>query len=290
MTRFARQFRKVARKLSHIELTAHRPDADRTDDAFSFLYDRDEGRRFLDFYGEEGLVTAFQAYGLTDAVRRRGYGPPRVSFQVADDRHVLFVDADHPMLERPARIIELALRRDHLVAHPRDGLPAVEPCYDVLTIDWLHLANPAATFTADRPRLPGQTCPGLGIGERVLEILYRAAARLDLHAIVTVGEYFHNAWLYAREMPFFDPWYAGQLDALGAALLEREGLSLAEASWAIHEGRVRVSGEPFRWRGELQIRSRTESLTAYLTHPAWAAHAERAARECPVELLPAPTT
>jgi len=278
MTRYARHFRKVARNLSHIELTRQPDDGDDLSDLASTLQSY-EGRtgptRFLDFYGVEGIRTALERYGIISALERRGYA--NFEFNVArfDEQHVLAIEAEHANLEESARILELAVRRDGLVATVPVGLPPIESRYDVLTIDWLHLSNPAAAFHPDRPRLPGQRSPGLGIGERVLELLYRVVHRLDLHAIVTVGEYFHNAYLYAQELPFFDPYYAGQLDALADTLLRDASLSLAQASWAIRWGYVICDDAPFVWRGEAQIWPRAPSLARYLNADTYHALRER---------------
>jgi hypothetical protein len=284
VTRFERQYRKVARRLSRIELTAHRQQADRTTDAYDLLYERDADRRFLDFYGIDGLHLAFEAYGIYDSLERRGYTSPSIHVHVQDDRHVLHIDATHPTLTSPARIVEIALRLDRLRASPAPELPPLGAYYDVLTVDWLQLCDPTRSFTRDRPRLPGQEYPGLGIGERVLEMLYRVASRLDLAAVCTVGEYFHNAWLYAREMPFFDPRYTGQLEALGDRLLRAEALSLAEASWAIDKECVFLDRSPFRWKGELQVRAREPALRAYLTSPAWRRLADQSSAATDVQL------
>lgn len=246
------------------------------------LLDKDAGRRFLDFYGDEGIRLAIQRYGLEGAMRRRGYGHFELETRAADDRHTLLVfgraaeggeradgeDAGVPSGERH-RLIELVVRRDRLVVHEVPGLPKLEAAYDVLTVDWLLLQDPLARFTEQRPRLPGQEAPGLGIGERVLELLYRMVERLQLHALVTVAEYFHNAVLYARELPFFDPTHGGRLRALESTLMGAEKLTLAEASWAIHWGCVRgVDDAVLRWKGEAQVRPFVPELADWMSSPA----------------------
>ncbi|UJR86634.1 hypothetical protein [Sandaracinus amylolyticus] len=258
------------------------------------LLDKDAGRRFLDFYGDEGIRLAISRYGLEGAMRRRGYDHFELETRAADDRHTLLVfgrPAHEPASEGetgadPAlghsgcserhRLIELVVRRDRLVVHEVPGLPKLEAAYDVLTVDWLLLQDPLARFTEERPRLPGQDAPGLGIGERVLELLYRMVERLNLHAMVTVAEYFHNAVLYARELPFFDPSNGGRLRALEATLMGTEKLSLAQASWAIEWGCVRGADDAvMRWKGEAQVRPFAPELTEWMSSEA---HVEAEAR------------
>ncbi len=116
------------------------------------------------------------------------------------------------------------------------------------------------------------------MGERVVELLYRAVQRLRLDALVCVAAYLHNAVLYAPELPFFDPAYAGQLRALVTLLMDKSGLSLAQASWAVEWGLVAGrDGEPFVWRGQAQVWSRDDGLAAYLGSRAYGRLADEAA-------------
>ena len=269
MTRYARHYRKVSRSLSRLELMRTAMDDDWGDPRRLV---EDPPRRFLDFYGDEGIRLGFERYGLLDALQRRGYGDFEVHTRTPDDRHTLILSGSHRKLAEPTHLLELVVRRDRLVPDAATGLRP----FGVLTVDWLSLRNPVREFTAQRPRLPGQDAPGSGIGERVLELLYRVVDRLKLGGMLTVAEYFHNAVLYRRELPFFDPSEDGKLAALQDALLEREGLTLAQASWAVEWGCVSDGGAPFEWRGEAQIRAMHDPLLAYLRSQAYRTEAELA--------------
>lgn len=231
------------------------------DDTFSLtdrdLLDKNAGRRFLDFYGDEGIRLGLERYGFDERLQERGWIDLRIEAHALDDRHTLLIDGTAED-GTEGRLIELVVRRDRL------RLEGFERIWDVLTVDWLSLRNPIGAFTPDRLRLPGQEVPGLGIGERVLELLYRLVSRLDLDALVNVAEYFHNAALYSRELVFADPWFQGQLEALEELLFWREGLTFPQAAWAVHWGHVRDEGAPFCWRGEALVGAREETLEAYL--------------------------
>ena len=277
MTRFARRFRKVGRSLSRVELMRSS-----MDETFALtdidLLDKDAGRRFLDFYGDEGLRIAFERYGFFDAIRERGYGELFIETWAHDERHTLMIDGLPAAGGERARLLELTVRRDRLRVDVVDGHPPIERIFDVLTVDWLTLRHPLGAFRPDRLRLPGQDSPGLGVGERVLELLYRVVDRLGLHGLVTVAEYFHNAVLYARELPYVDPLYMGQLRALERLLFEREHLDLAQATWAICWGYVLGEDDAsFRWRGEAMVQTREPELADYLTSKPYAEAVERAA-------------
>jgi hypothetical protein len=294
VTRYERQFRSVARSLSHVELAKGS-----LDDALGLserdLLDKDAGRRFLDFYGDEGIATALERYGMYRALRARGYDRFEVETRTADDRHTMLLfgraageserdserasaSASEQAGDARHRLLELVVRRDRLVPLDVPGLPRLDTAFDVLTVDWLLLQDPLAQFPSERPRLPGQEHPGLGIGERVLELLYRIVERLGLHALVTVAEHFHNAVLYARELPFFDPVHGGRLRALQSYLMDHERLTLAQASWAIEWGLVRGADDAvLRWKGEAQLRAFAPALHRWLESDAHVAAEERSA-------------
>jgi len=231
------------------------------DDTFALtdidLLDKNAGRRFLDFYGDAGIRLGLERYGFVERLLERGWTDLRIEAHALDDRHTLLIDGTAED-GTEGRLIELVVRRDRL------RIEGFERIWDVLTVDWLSLRNPLGEFTPDRMRLPGQDAPGLGIGERVLELLYRLVSRLDLDGLVNVAEYFHNAALYSREMVYADPWYQGQLEALEELLFWREGLTFPQAAWAVHWGHVRDEGEPFCWRGEALVGAREETLKEHL--------------------------
>jgi len=258
VTRYARRFRRIARRLDRLELMARSMDEDplRVDPRELIA---SGGTRFLDFYGEHGIRVALDKYGLLAALGRRGYRDIEVRTRSDDGRHTLLVDGRHDDLPDAERLIELVVRRDRLVAP--------EGVHEVLTIDWLTLRNPAASFQPERPRLPGQDAPGLGLGERVLELLYRVVERLRLDGLLTVAEYFHNAVLYRRELSFWEPRDAAHCVALEQTLMEREGLTLAQASWAMEWNLVRDVSGAHPWSGSAQVRGMRGGLEARFKDP-----------------------
>ncbi len=278
VTRFAREYRRVARSLSRVDLVRRSMSLVLTEDDIH-PGRQDDDRRFLDYYSDEGLALALERYGFTRAVEERGFRDMELETRSGDDRHTLVISALPEGDEERCVLVELVVRRDLLKATPGPGLPTLPDGLETLTIDWLMMESPRASFTEARPRLPGQEAPGLGLAERVLEMLYRATERLNLATLVTVPDHFHNAHLYARELPFFDPWYAGQLRALERLLLEDNALSLAQASWAVEWGHVRrADGRVFTWHGQLMAWPHAPAIREYFAHPTWAAEVDDAAR------------
>lgn len=277
-TRFDRAYRRIARSLSNATLLQDVADTatDAEETSETLMLDKDRGRRFLDHYGVAGLRVAFERYGLLAALERRGFKTVQVETRVHADRHELLVTSE------AQRLVEIVLRRDILsVPHEAQELTEPEPppdTYRVLTVDWLSLQNPRATFSAERPRLPGQSFPGLGIGWRVMTLLARMVERLELDGFVTVAEYLHNAELYAREMPHLDPRESGRLAALLRTLRTDELLTTAQASWAMEWGLVyEDGGDVARWRGELQVAAEHGGLRARWATPRYRERARESA-------------
>jgi len=266
--RIDRAYRRIARSLSNATLLQDTDDtaSEAEETGETLMRDKDRGRRFLDHYGALGLRVAFERYGLLAALERRGFPTVQVETHVHADRHELLVTSG------AHRLVEIVLRRDILTV-PHDALDATDvdtppEVYRVLTIDWLALQNPCESFSAERPRLPGQSFPGLGIGWRVMTLLARMVERLELDAFVTVAEYLHNAELYAREMPHLDPRESGRLTALLRTLRTEERLTTAQASWAMEWGLVyEDGGDVARWRGELQVAAEHGGLRAHWATP-----------------------
>lgn len=284
MTRYGRRFRKVSRSLSRVELMRSS-----MDETFALndqdLLDKDAGRRFLDFYGDEGLRLALERYGFFAALADRGWSDLTLETWAHDERHTLLADGRTQAGGEPARLLEIVVRRDRLSIAP----PAPPRSWDVLTVDWLMLRNPKGRFTKQRMRLPGQDVPGLGVGELVMELLVRVVDRLELDGLLTVAEYFHTAVMYARELPFVDPWYQGQLDTLCALLFDREKLTFPQAAWAMAWGHVLDADDSVvRWKGEAMVKPRDEELAAYLNADAYRESRKRAAGSLRYRLARAP--
>src|SRR4029453_19687251 len=96
-----------------------------------------------------------------------------------------------------------------------------------LVLYWMVLQNPRASFTLERPRLPGQDHPGLGAREPLYVMLTSWATAWGKDALLNVPEYFHNAVFYTARFRFLEPAEQGRFEALRRVLAT---LPVAEAS------------------------------------------------------------
>jgi len=192
--------------------------------------------RFLGHFTRQGVELALERLGILRQVRLRGFPNP-----------YLELDLEHP-LGHTLRLWSSPLRRELLMELRVSRNTRVIPGMEALKIEWLLLQNPRARFTHERPPLPGQEHPGLGILKDVLAALVVVCETLGLDGIYYAASHYHVAAQSREMVRFFKPEHEARCRALERAL---EGLPLARATREIEEGRVVDvrAGEPVRWEG-----------------------------------------
>jgi len=190
--------------------------------------------RFIGFYTAEGLEYGLYQYGVLDHLRRLGYGRFRVELRRGDpgERVLLFgwaAGEEH-------LLVELVLER------------IVIEDQKMLFIHWLTLRNPAARFSSDRPQLPGQETPGLGIAREMVELIRSMARRLGMAGLAYRPAWFHTAYAARYHLRFVDAARQGRFQAL---IRDLSHLPLLEATVAVAEGHVRLNGEVYTWEPDL---------------------------------------
>lgn len=159
---------------------------------------------------------------------------------------------------------------------PRAG--SVSSCR-ALVWDWLELRDPMASFSKDRPALPGQTAPGLAMFVELVDLVQGYVGSTHAEVLVTVPQYFHNAVIYqeSKGLKFFflDGLRQGQMIAQMRDLLKGED-GLYQATWAFFENRVeaqdgdndhRVPWIGFPWTPSELVWPLTEEVAKALAPP-----------------------
>ena len=201
--------------------------------------------------------------GILPGLARRGY--PSVSLRTSGegDEHRLRVLA--PGFAAPLLDLRLAELSTFFREPPRLRLGL--EVLSVLAVHGLVLRDPRAAFSADRPRLPGQEHPGLGLFAPILERLRLWAEDWGKDALLAFPPHFHAAALLGRSLRFVSPGRQGRFEALRRDLA---GLSLAESSWAVEEGRVLdEAGTAVRWLPAEMVAPLTPDLRGYVESEAY---------------------
>lgn len=219
-------------------------------------------------FDAEAVRDELEEAGLLAALAERGYPEVRVSVDAEPGEHRLLVRARGGRVNLvDLRLAETTSSVDEPLAR-RHGLDVLS----LLTIRWLALQHPRGRFTRERPRLPGQRFPGLGLTRPVVLRLLHWANAWGKDGLANVPEYYHNALFYSAIFRFSSPARQGRFEALRRDLA---GLSVAQASAAVEKGRVleEPRGLPFAWPPGEMLSPLTKPLQAYFDSADYAAAA-----------------
>jgi acetoin utilization deacetylase AcuC-like enzyme len=230
--------------------------------------------RLLGYYSAQGLELALERHGFLDRLRAKGFKQPTLVCGFDDPTHQtvkVFGDA-----ERKELLVELVVHRE------RRAIPG----FELLSVDWLLLQNPRERFGDQRPRLPGQQHPGLGLFEELVALLVVACERVGLAGILVTPSQFHLAVQWQRRLRFIEASAGARLRALREAL---GALPLAGATEALRAGRLidRRSGQPCVYEAAPMVLPLSPELQAALDAEGYARAMDEAADEYQYELRPA---
>ncbi|HEY2386516.1 MAG TPA: hypothetical protein VGK30_06115 [Candidatus Binatia bacterium] len=154
---------------------------------------------------------------------------------------------------------------------------AVEEPMKLLVVHWLREEDPTAAFSPERPPLPVQRHPGLGILRRAFAVIVAMARELGKDGVASVPKLYHDAVIFYRSrlFLFFDPGEQGRFEALTRDLA---GLALGDASLALIGGCVRdATNRVVCWQPGLLVLPLSPALTAYFHTEDYTAEAARTA-------------
>ncbi len=210
--------------------------------------------RFLGRYSRHGIELAFEESGLLERLRARGYRELRLEFDLGDPLgHLLRIVSDDD--DMPRVLFEVRLRIDR----------AVLPGLTMLAVEWLLIQDSGARYELNRPLLPGQRHPGMGLLRDTAAVLIVVCERLELDGIAFTPSYYHLARQARPIGRFADPEREGRYQALARAVGH---LPLAEATAAVHGGRVvDTEGQEVAWEPALMVLPVSAELKRKLLEP-----------------------
>ncbi|MCI0694467.1 hypothetical protein L0337_20965 [candidate division KSB1 bacterium] len=214
---------------------------------------------WLGRYTKDDVLHLLEKFGILPAIRKKGFAGLVIVIESLEP----FVQALRIFNEKAGADNQLAEFRLREVAFLPQHF-AVDAPLTMLKIEWLMLQNPQATFSPERPRLPGQRHPGLGLGKQTVQFLVYLAEAHHLAGVLNFPEFFHNAYLYLEYFHYCDPRLKGIVLALRRDLIE---LSLAELSWAIYLGCVNDAntGQTYEWQADALVLPLAEKLKKYFS-------------------------
>eukprot|EP01133_Synstelium_polycarpum_P007734 gene7734-9064_t len=134
-------------------------------------------------------------------------------------------------------------------------------------IEWFSLHDPKRDFSSERPPLPGQQYPGLGIAKNMDDLIVHCAVKSGRDCLLNTPYRFYNAFMYqTREYFFIDPsvqaYFLSLLSDMEPIIAE---LGLAPVSWAFEFGCVKevTTGHRIKWEFHKQIRPLSQRMKSY---------------------------
>lgn len=225
--------------------------------------DREIGNdRLLERFSVEEVTKALSRYGVLQALADRGFPQPKTTIRSIDPfRQTLKIFASIDSPEDDEHLLcELRVFDAHLKGPcPLTGKPFE---VDALVIDWLNFQNPNGKFGPDKPRLPGQRYPGLGIMRISMNAILDLAQQIGKEAVINIPEYYHNAVLDRPAFHFFSAFVEGRFNALERFF---GGRSLSNASNSVAAQTIlnETSNELFVWKPHEQILGLTARIRDY---------------------------
>ena len=183
---------------------------------------------FLGRFSSANLYSMMDKIGLVKHLKSMGF-----------DRLIVDIDVDVNRIsymklfwgeKTPAKqLLDLRLSETTFMPDKKyfDEKVIVTP-YNMIVIEWLSAKNPLKTFDADKPQLPGQTNPGLGILKYCFKMLYIMAKEVFKDGFLDIPDHMHGAMMYSKRFRFFDPAHEGIIRAMRRDL---SNYSLSDISW-----------------------------------------------------------
>ncbi len=266
MDRYERKFRRIARQINPLEVQSLYKHSDlEWGDLFADGRPAPAEGLFLGKFSVPGIELLVERFGLDSMVRQRGIRHLTITKDTSDPfRHILrFYDGQ---IHRPEHLVMEFIARYQSLTPPAEENEFLFPDnLHVLLIDWMILQNPTREFTNRRPRLPGQSYPGLGMGEPIMAVFTLLGRVLGVDGLINVPEHFHTALMFSRRYSFLDARWEAVLQALARDLWQKYRLSVI--AWGMELGCITEleTGHVFTWEAHKQIMPTRSTIRSYFS-------------------------
>jgi hypothetical protein len=190
---------------------------------------RKKEKLFLRNFSTDDLYAIMERVNLIAHLKAKGFDDLRLGIDV-DDACVHYLKIYHKNVDPDSILLDMRLSESRFVPDKKFFDDQSQHLYDMIVIEWLSAQNPFHKFNGDKPQLPGQKRPGLGILNYCFEMMYIVAREIIKDGFLDIPDHMHGAIMYSKKFKFFDPTHEGILRAIMRDLSE---YSLADISWGI---------------------------------------------------------
>lgn len=166
---------------------------------------------------------------LIDHLESKGFSDMKVDIDV-DESYVHYLKLYYKNIDPDNLLLDLRLSESRFVPEKEFFEDEMIHTYDMIVIEWLSAQNPMHRFDGNKPQLPGQKAPGLGILNYCFEMMYIVAREVIKDGFLDIPDHMHGAIMYSRKFKFFNPVHEGILRAI---MRDLGNYSLADISWGI---------------------------------------------------------
>ena len=263
MTRYRKEFRKIARRLTLTDIQSGVSENHLTLDS---LFDdgrvKPSSNFLLGVFSQQGIMKVLEVFGFLRLLKTLGLTKVSIDIDTGDP-HTHRIYAYNGPHKPENKICELVLKKGSISIQTNILPNFPSKNLNLLQVEWLLLQNPNLEFSEKRPQLPGQSHPGLGVGDRLMELLIIMTKRLRLEGIINNPNYFHTAFMFTKEFVFVNPTNEAILHAMSRDLLTK--FSFHTVAWAAHLNCVvnTISKSIFSWKPEYLILPLSKDLIRY---------------------------
>ena len=184
---------------------------------------------FLRNFSADDLYEIMKRVNLVAHLEAGGFNDLRLEIDV-DDSHVHYLRLYYRNVDPDSILLDLRLSESRFAPDKKFFDDQSYHVFDMIVIEWLSAQNPFNKFNGDKPQLPGQKRPGLGILNYCFEMMYIVAREIIKDGFLDIPDHMHGAIMYAKKFKFFDPAHEGILRAI---MRDLSKYSLADISWGI---------------------------------------------------------
>ncbi len=190
---------------------------------------------FLNRLHVDTLYTMIERVGLIGHLTTLGYTDIKVEID-KDDAQIHYLKIYYDEIAPQHLLIDLRVSESRFMPQKRFCEEYDAPqALDMVVIEWLSAQNPKGSFSPDKPQLPGQSRPGLGSLNYMMELMYIVGEQVVKDGFMDVPDHFHGAVMYSRKFKFFNPSHEAILRAI---LRDINGYSLSDMSWGMITGTI----------------------------------------------------
>ena len=190
---------------------------------------------FLKRFKEEDIYFIMKRIGLLRHLKRMGFKNLLVEIDV-DDAAINYMKVYWEEKIPSKQLIDLRVSESTFLPDSKYFPPNANILpYNMIKIEWLSAKHPLNEFNDNKPQLPGQANPGLGVLKFCFRVLYIIAKLVYKDGFIDIPTHMHGAIMYSKKFKFFDPVHEGMIRAI---IRDLKGYSLSDISWGILTGTI----------------------------------------------------